>query len=105
MNFWLSGYVKNSPKKEVFILVEGDIPQLEKFKEGILSFPLPVKVKSIQVTEYPFEGVYDEFTIIPGDYMDELFEKTDVILYYLESMDRRMDRYLTKWDHTMDLPV
>lgn len=101
----LSGYVKNSPKKEVFILVEGDITQLEKFKEGILSFPSSVKVKSIQVTEHPFEGIYDEFSIIRGDYMDELIEKTDMILYYLESMDRRMDWYLTKWDHTMDLPV
>ncbi|PWR73445.1 acylphosphatase [Methanospirillum stamsii] len=71
MNFWLFGYVKNSPKKKVFILVEGDIPQLEKFKEGILSFPSSIKIKSIQVTEHPFEGVYDEFIIIREDYMDD----------------------------------
>lgn len=99
----LSGYVENCPKKDVFILVEGEESLLVKFKEEILSFPQPIKVKSIEVTEHPFEGAYEDFTIIRGDTDQELAERFDVAIGYLHRSDFKQDLMLNKQDQMVAL--
>ncbi len=51
-----------------------------------------MKIKSLEVTEYPYSGKYSEFTIMRSEMMDEFIDGFDSILYYLQSINQKLDR-------------
>ena len=58
--------------KDVVIRVEGDEQTLKEFIESIRTFAPPVKIRGMEVLEYPYEGEYNEFIIVRGTPAEEL---------------------------------
>jgi acylphosphatase len=81
----LTGYVQNHGSKDVVIVIEGEEGKITEFIQSIRTIPPPVKIKSLEVTEYPFSGKYSEFTIIRGEVMEEFAERFDSIINLLSS--------------------
>jgi len=84
-NLELTGYVQNHGSKDVVIVIEGEEGKITEFIQSIRTIPPPVKIKSLEVTEYPFSGKYSEFTIIRGEVMEEFAERFDSIINLLSS--------------------
>lgn len=90
----LTGYVQNHSSKDITIVIEGEEGKITAFIQLIRNIPPPVKIKSLEVTEYPYSGKYSEFIIMRGEMMDEFLDGFDSILYYLQSINQRLDRVL-----------
>ena len=90
LDYDLGGYVRNLNSRDVFILAEGTEENLNLFCEAIQQFTLPIKVKSIQISEHPIEGTYSEFCIVRGDTAEEFSERFDSALYYLDSINTKL---------------
>ena len=101
MEYDITGYVQNSPKKEVYILAQGRKENLDSFCDKIQRCEPLVKVHSIRITEQPCETVYSEFLILRGDPNEELTERLDAAVYFLYSMDRKQDLMLYKQDQAL----
>ncbi|MCA1914907.1 acylphosphatase [Methanospirillum hungatei] len=98
----LTGYVQNHSSKDVIIVIEGEEEKITEFIQSIRNIPPPVKIKSLQVTEYPYSGNYSEFTILRGEMMEELAERFDSAIYYLHNLDQKQDQMLNKQDQMLD---
>ena len=101
MEYDITGYVQNSPKKEVYILAQGRKEDLDSFCDKIQRCEPPVKIQSIRITEQPYETAYSEFLILRGDPNEELAERLDTAVYFLYSMDRKQDLMLYKQDQAL----
>ena len=88
----LTGYVQNHSSKDVVIVIEGEEGKITEFIQSIRNIPPPVKIKSLEVTEYPYFGNFSEFTIMRGEMMNEFLDGFDSILYYLQSINQKLDR-------------
>lgn len=88
----LTGYVQNQSSKDIFIEIEGEDGKITEFIQSIRNIPPPVKIKSLEVIEYPYFGKFSEFTIMRGEMMDEFLDRFDSILYCLQSINQKLDR-------------
>ncbi len=102
-DFSISGYVENRPKKEAFILAQGNKQNLEQFCQKVQKLELPVKVQSLRITEHPWDEKYQDFSVIRGKPIEELAERFDTAVYFLNSIDRKQDQMLGKQDQIIDL--
>ena len=98
----LTGYVQNHSSKDVVIVIEGEEGKITKFIQSIRNIPPPVKIKSLEVAEYPYSGKYSEFTIMRGEMMEEFAERFDSAIYYLHNIDQKQDQMLGKQDQMLD---
>ncbi|KAF5090679.1 Acylphosphatase [anaerobic digester metagenome] len=98
----LTGYVQNQSAKDVVIVVEGEDEIITQFVSSIRNIPPPVKIKSIDVSERPYSGTFSEFTIIRGEMMEELSERFDSAIYYLNNIDIKQDQMLDKQDQMVE---
>ncbi|MGV8107972.1 acylphosphatase [Methanospirillum sp.] len=101
----LTGYVQNQSAKDVVIVVEGEDEIITHFVSSIRDFPPPVKIKSIDVYERPYSGTFSEFTIIRGEMMEELSERFDSAIYYLNNIDIKQDKMLEKQNTGIGLQI
>lgn len=101
----LTGYVQNQSAKDVVIVVEGEDEIITHFVSSIRNIPPPVKIKSIDVSERPYSGTFSEFTIIRGEMMEELSERFDSAIYYLNNIDIKQDKMLEKQNTVIGLQI
>ena len=101
-DYSISGYVENRPKKEVFILAQGNRQNLEQFCQKVQKLELPVKVQSLRITEHPWDERYQDFSVIRGKPIEELAERFDTAVYFLNSIDKKQDQMLGKQDQMLD---
>ena len=101
-NLGLTGYVQNQSSNDVVIVIEGEDEKINQFIQQVRDVPPPVKIKSLDVTEYPYSGDYSEFSIIRGEVMDEFAERFDTAVHLLHSIDQKQDRMLDKQDQMLD---
>jgi acylphosphatase len=98
----LTGYVQNQSSNDVVIVIEGEDEKVNQFIQQVRDVPPPVKIKSLDVTEYPYSGDYSEFSIMRGEVMDEFAERFDTAVHLLHSIDQKQDRMLDKQDQMLD---
>ena len=101
-NLGLTGYVQNQSSNDVVIVIEGEDEKINQFIQQVRDVPPPVKIKSLDVTEYPYSGDYSEFSIMRGEVMDEFAERFDTAVHLLHSIDQKQDRMLDKQDQMLD---
>jgi acylphosphatase len=100
-NLGLTGYVQNQSSNDVVIVIEGEDEKINQFIQQVRDVPPPVKIKSLDVTEYPYSGDYSEFSIIRGEVMDEFAERFDTAVHLLYSIDQKQDQMLDKQDQML----
>ncbi len=61
--FYVNGYVKNKRDGSVKIIVEGKKEEVEKFIEYLKSSNYPGHVKSWEIKEIAYRGIYKDFRI------------------------------------------
>lgn len=96
--YHLNGWVKNT-SKGVEIVIEGEIRQIEKFKQDITKkAPSKAKISEIMAEEIPIEGLEDFFIIkgeksetIEFDLLPDLAICKDCLKELLDPKDRRFE--------------
>lgn len=98
----LTGYVENSSHRKVIIVAEGEEQSLARFCDELQKCPPPILVSTLKITEHPYCGEFDDFIIIRGDPNDEFAERFDSAIFYLHTMNQKMDQSLGKQDQMLD---
>ncbi|NLA38052.1 MAG: acylphosphatase [Methanomicrobiales archaeon] len=98
----ISGYVKNLENDEVEIVAEGSEKDLQDFISEINIIRRPIAVRSFTVRWEKATEEYTTFTIIRGDFQEEISERIDYAGNLLHSMDMKFDRMLDRQDQMLD---
>jgi acylphosphatase len=73
----ITGCVRNLESGEVEVIAEGEEENLNRFLDAIKTKKYPIYVDKLDVVRETATGEYKYFTIIRGDWKEELFDRLD----------------------------
>lgn len=59
----ITGYVRNLPGREVLVVAEGDVTDLDTFADHLRLGPPMARVTGFSIAKSPYSGAYDDFII------------------------------------------
>ncbi|HOK58233.1 MAG TPA: acylphosphatase [Methanothrix sp.] len=80
----LSGIVQNVEPYDVRIVAEGEEDALKEFVNAVNIQERPIRVEELQVRWADATGEFQYFRILRGDWQEELGERFDVAIRYLQ---------------------
>ncbi|MGB9924594.1 MAG: acylphosphatase, partial [Methanothrix sp.] len=80
----VSGIVQNVEPYDVRIVAEGEEDVLKEFVNAVNIQERPIRVEELQVRWVDATGEFQYFRILRGDWQEELSERFDVAIRYLQ---------------------
>jgi len=91
----ITGFIENLSDGSVRIVAEGEDVDISLFLEDFTATEEPIiQVSNLEVTELPYVGEFDGFSVRYGEMQQELFFRSGLMIEYLNEMVKIQQKQL-----------